>query len=73
MIALSPREHECLKWAARGKTYNEIGMILGIAFGTVKSNLDHVRYKLNCATLSQATARAVAIGVLTQTDLEGKT
>ena len=40
-------------------------MILGISFGTVKSNLDYARYKLNCATLSQATARAVAVGVLT--------
>jgi DNA-binding CsgD family transcriptional regulator len=73
MIALSRRELECLKWAARGKTYNEIGMILGIAFSTVKSNLDHARYKLNCATLSQATARAVADGILTPIDLEEQT
>ena len=73
MIALSRRERECLKWAARGKTYNEIGMILGLSFGTVKSYLDSARFKLNCATLSQATARAVAVGILTQADLEERT
>ena len=73
MISLSQRELSCLKWAARGKTYNEIGMILGLSFSTVKSYLDSARYKLNCANLPMATARAVAIGVLTQADLEERT
>ncbi|MDH2404838.1 LuxR C-terminal-related transcriptional regulator [Bradyrhizobium sp. SSUT18] len=27
---LSPREHECLEWSARGKSAGEIGIILGI-------------------------------------------
>ena len=73
MVALSNRERECLKWAARGKTYTEIGMIVGIAFATVKSNLDHARYKLDCATLSQATASAVARGILTPAELLERT
>ena len=73
MISLSQRELSCLKWAARGKTYNEIGMILGLSFSTVKSYLDSARFKLNCANLAMATARAVAIGVLTQADLEERT
>ena len=73
MIALSQRELTCLKWAARGKTYNEIGMILGLSFGTVKNYLDRARYKLNCANLPMATARAVAVGILTQADLEERT
>jgi DNA-binding CsgD family transcriptional regulator len=69
---LSPRERECLLWTARGKTYIEISMITGIAYGTVKSNLDAARYKLNCATLAQATATAVALGLLTPDDLAGR-
>jgi DNA-binding CsgD family transcriptional regulator len=70
---LSPRERECLLWAARGKTYNDIGAILGIAYGTVKTNLDIARYKLNCMTLAHATATAVARGIFTLADLESRT
>jgi|HubBroStandDraft_4_1064222.scaffolds.fasta_scaffold1061727_2 DNA-binding CsgD family transcriptional regulator len=69
---LSPRERECLLWTARGKTYTEIAMILGLAYGTVKTNLDASRYKLNCATLPQATAIAVAQGIFTPEDLRGR-
>jgi len=72
MVPLSPRERECLLWAARGKTYTEIAIILGISFGTVKTNLDVCRFKLNCATLPQATATAVVRGILTDEDLGGR-
>ena len=57
---LSPRERECLLWAARGKTYIETSMIVGLAYGTVKTNLDQARYKLNCAT-SQRKQIALAV------------
>ena len=69
---LSQRQRECLLWIARGKTYAETAAITGIAYGTVKTYLDQARYKLNCATLSQATAQAVAQGVLTPDDLAGR-
>jgi DNA-binding CsgD family transcriptional regulator len=69
---LSQRERECLLWAARGKTFTEIGAILGIGFGTVKTYLDITRLKLNCVTLPQATAIAVARGILTTDDLAGR-
>jgi DNA-binding CsgD family transcriptional regulator len=72
-IPLSPRERECLLWAARGKTYADIGVLLGIAYATVKTNLDVARYKLNCATLAQTTAAAVGRGLFTNDDLEGRT
>lgn len=72
LCRLSPRQRECLLWAARGKTYTDIGAILGIAYGTVKSHLDIARYKLNCATLAQTTALAVAQGIFTSVDLEGR-
>ena len=69
---LSRRERECLLWSARGKTYAEISLITGLALGTVKSYLDMARYKLNCANLPQATAKAVAEGIFTQDDLAGR-
>jgi DNA-binding CsgD family transcriptional regulator len=33
---MSKLEEQCLLWAARGKTFQEIAEILGLAFGTVK-------------------------------------
>jgi hypothetical protein len=46
-----------------------MGMILGLSFGTVKNHLDVSRLKLNCATLAQATALAVAQGIFTLDEL----
>ena len=37
---LSRREEQCLIWAARGKTYQEIAEILVLTFGSVKTHLD---------------------------------
>jgi DNA-binding CsgD family transcriptional regulator len=61
---LSRRERDILLWACRGKTYGEIAMIVGLSFGSVKTYLDHARYKLNAVNLPQACAIAVAEGVL---------
>jgi LuxR family transcriptional regulator, activator of conjugal transfer of Ti plasmids len=69
---LSRRERECLTWVARGKTYVEIGLILGLSFASVKTHLDKARYKLNSASLAQATAVAMALGILTADDLTGR-
>jgi DNA-binding CsgD family transcriptional regulator len=66
---LNKRERDCLLWTARGKTYMEISMILGVAYATVKTYLDAARYKLNSSSVAQATARAVALGILTPDDL----
>jgi DNA-binding CsgD family transcriptional regulator len=68
--SLSPRQRECLLWVARGKTYSETAQILGVSFGTVKTNLDAVRYKLDCALLPQATAHAIALGILSVDELQ---
>ena len=62
-VHLSNREEQCLLWAARGKTYQEIAMILGLAFGTVKTHLDTARHKLQCINLTHAAAVAFATGV----------
>src|SRR5262249_24949478 len=64
MIALSPREMECLTWAAKGKTYSDIAAILGLSFATVKVYLDASRYKLHASNLVHAAAIAVARGLI---------
>lgn len=63
-VKLSKREEQCLIWAARGKTYQDISEILNISFGSVKSYLDTARHKLNCINLTHAVAVAIACGVI---------
>jgi DNA-binding CsgD family transcriptional regulator len=63
-VKLSKREEQCLIWAARGKTYQDISDILNISFGSVKSYLDTARHKLNCINLTHAVAVAIASGVI---------
>ena len=63
-VHLSNREEQCLLWAARGKTYQEIAEILGLAFGSVKTHLDAARHKLRCMNLTHAAAVAFATGLI---------
>jgi DNA-binding CsgD family transcriptional regulator len=64
VIAISPREADCLAWSARGKTIGETAIILGIAQSTVRHALDSARQKLGAATKSQAVARAKELRLL---------
>lgn len=57
-IGLRDREVETLTWAARGKTFGEIGMILGLSKRTVEFHLDNARRKLGVATRTQALIKA---------------
>lgn len=45
---LTCREMECLKWFSRGKTAEEIGIILGTSRRTVETHILNVKRKLNC-------------------------
>jgi len=57
---LSPRELECLEWAAQGKSAWEIGCILGISRYTVASYLESAKEKLGVRTIVQAALRVAA-------------
>jgi len=70
-VSLSRREEQCLIWEARGKTYQEIGDILNLTFGSVKTHLDAARHKLHCMNLTHAAAVAVATGVIPAKALQG--
>ncbi|TPI13117.1 LuxR family transcriptional regulator [Mesorhizobium sp. B4-1-3] len=56
-VALSRREVECLKWAARGKSAWDIGHILGISQRTAAFHLDNAKKKLGVRTITQAAVR----------------
>jgi DNA-binding response OmpR family regulator len=64
-VGLREREVEALTWAARGKTFWEIGEILGLSKRTVEFHLDNARRKLGVATRTQALIKA-ATGHLIQ-------
>ncbi len=68
-VHLSRREEQCLIWAARGKTHQEIAEILGLSPGSVKTHLDTARHKLHCINLTHAVGVAVATGVIPATAL----
>lgn len=56
-VKLTPRECECLQWAAKGKSAWETGEILGITRRTVAFHLDNTRAKLGVRTVAQAISR----------------
>jgi DNA-binding CsgD family transcriptional regulator len=63
-VWLSKREEQCLIWAAKGKTVQEIAAVLDFGSGSVKTYLDTARHKLHCMNLTHAVAVAVATGAI---------
>jgi DNA-binding CsgD family transcriptional regulator len=61
---LSPREVECLRWAAFGKTDKEVGLILGASHATVRYHITRVCKKLDATNRAQAIFRAAQLGYL---------
>ncbi|CDX24296.1 LuxR family transcriptional regulator (modular protein) [Mesorhizobium plurifarium] len=61
---LSPRERECLLWAAEGKTAWECSVILGLSIHTVRCYLESARHKLHASGNTHAVAKAIKADVL---------
>ncbi len=55
-LELTPREAEVLLWISRGKSNQEIGVILGAKTGTICKHVEHIFTKLN---VENRTAAAV--------------
>jgi DNA-binding CsgD family transcriptional regulator len=70
-VNLSLREEQCLLWAARGKTYQDIRQILDLSLHSVRAHLDLARHKLHGTNLTHAVAVAVALGVIPEMTLRG--
>jgi DNA-binding CsgD family transcriptional regulator len=62
--ALSARELECLRWASKGKTAAEIGIIVGIVEATAVLHLNNAVKKLQVSNRVQAVAVGVASGLI---------
>ncbi|HXV29331.1 MAG TPA: LuxR C-terminal-related transcriptional regulator [Sinorhizobium sp.] len=61
---LSSREIECLRWAAAGKSSDEIAIILGISAYTVASYFKSAARKLDAVNRMQAIARAMRLKLI---------
>ncbi|MBN7775665.1 autoinducer binding domain-containing protein [Nitratireductor aquimarinus] len=60
---LTPREKECLEWAAFGKSEWEVSQILGISEHTAEKHLLNAKTKLGAANRVHAVAEAIRCGV----------
>jgi DNA-binding NarL/FixJ family response regulator len=58
-LGLTPREAEVLFWVARGKTNDEIAVVLGIGLTTVKKHLESTYAKLGVENRTSAAAMAL--------------
>jgi len=65
-VALSPRELECLEWAAQGKSAWEIGRLLNISRRTAAFHLDNAKMKFGVRTICQAVAKLAASKATTE-------
>lgn len=61
---LSPRQLECLRLAAAGKTSSEIAAALGISSRTVDQYVGEACERLNVRNRIQAVAKALTLGLL---------
>ncbi|HJV97104.1 MAG TPA: LuxR family transcriptional regulator [Albitalea sp.] len=61
---LTPREKECLTWAAAGKSSWEISKIVALSERTVNFHIGNIIQKLDVASRSQAVAKALAGGLI---------
>lgn len=66
---LTPREVECLQWAAIGKTSAEIGAILGLTERTANFHIKNACTKLDVCNRQAAITHALRAGYLGTLDL----
>jgi DNA-binding CsgD family transcriptional regulator len=63
-VALTKREVECLRWAAAGKTNDEIAVILGLKRTTIRFHIRTASEKLDAVNRDQALFKAAQLGFL---------
>lgn len=61
---LSPRQVDCLCFAALGATSSEIADILGVSLRTVNRHIATACGSLNVPGRAQAVAKAIALGLI---------
>ncbi len=63
-VRLSPREIECLAWAAAGKSDAAIGQLLGVKPATAHFHIEQAKKRLGVSTRVEAVALGVLHGIL---------
>lgn len=63
-VRLSKREVECLRWAALGKTDQEIAAIISRSSATIRFHIHNAALKLDAVNRSQAVFKASQLGYL---------
>ncbi len=63
-IRLSPREIECLQWAAAGKSDTDIASLIGIKPATAHFHIEQAKKRLGVKTRVEAVAVGVLHGVI---------
>lgn len=63
-VTLTPREQECMRWAALGKTSAEIAIILDRSPETIRLHIKNSIAKLSATNRVQAVANAVDLGLI---------
>ncbi|TAJ77328.1 MAG: LuxR family transcriptional regulator [Gallionellaceae bacterium] len=63
-VPLTPRELECLKWIATGKSSWDIGRILNCTEKTVNFHVTNIRQKFGTVTRHQALVKAIGMGIV---------
>lgn len=61
---LTRREVECLRWASRGKTNEEIALILDVTRSTVRFHIRNASEKLDAVNRDQTVYKAAQLGYL---------
>jgi LuxR family quorum sensing-dependent transcriptional regulator len=62
--SLTPRELECLRWVALGKTDAEMAVILSISPRTARFHVENAKVKLRADTRIQAVAEAMRLNAI---------
>jgi LuxR family quorum-sensing transcriptional regulator LasR len=67
MVSLTPRELECLKWGAAGKSSWDIGQILHCTEAAVNFHFANIRRKFHTVSRHQAIVKAIRMGIINPT------
>ena len=63
-VEFTRREIQCLKWAAAGKTDNEIAQIMAVSVPTIRFHLTNASRKLGVSGRSQTIRLATTLGYI---------
>lgn len=64
LAQLSPREIECLQWAAAGKSDNDMATLVGIKPATAHFHIEKAKKRLGVKTRIEAVAVGLLRGVI---------